>query len=164
MKRLVQELDGFIWRWVLLCLLTGGIIAAQGLFSRGQFLMLGQGGMFLLLISASYYGGKKYSRWRAKGSGVALAAQTMAWWRFVHQFAAGGAVLLLLNHVFLVFLAYGVHDTPKAALGRATLFLLTATLAAGFCLRQMPAARQVRRAHFGLALLLLVLAITHKFF
>ena len=164
MKRLVQELDGFIGRWVLLCLLTGGIIAIEGLFSRGQFLLLGQGGIVLLLISASYYGGKKYSRWRVKASGVALTAQTMAWWRFVHQFAAGGAVLLLLNHAFLVFLAYGVHDTPKAALGRVTLFLLAATIAAGFCLRQMPAARQVRRIHFYLALFLLIFASTHKFF
>ncbi len=125
--------------------------------------LLGRLTLALLLGSGSYYGAKKYFRWRMKRTGQAWPAALMTRWRLAHQLFAGVAMAAAVNHAAINAIYYQAGATPKLLMGSAAFLLLGCVLASGMWLQNHLAEKKIRRCHWLFALVLLSIALIHKF-
>ncbi|WP_346355133.1 hypothetical protein [Azotosporobacter soli] len=125
--------------------------------------LLGRLTLALLLGSGSYYGAKKYFRWRMKRTGQAWPAALMARWRLAHQLFAGVAMATAVNHAAMNVVYYQAGATPKLLMGSSTFLLLGCVLGTGVWLQKHLAEKKIRRCHWLFGVLLLSAALIHKF-
>lgn len=157
-----QQHGGLVETWLICCLAIGAgwrqyTAGAEPLISA---MVLGRITLVLLVGAVSYYGAKKYfRRSRTRAWPVAL----MARWRLAHQLVAGIAAMTAMNHAALNVGYYQFGATPKLLLGSGTLLTFVLVVASGLLLQRGIAAKKSKRLHWLLAMLLLPLAIIHKF-